>query len=194
MTGVKQILAIIVLALLATACATSPKVTGPRTLLFPLGTYRHTVTIQLKNGTLNGKPDGPHSQRFSGVVNLQKDKLTILALSPFGTTVFRLTENRTTKTVVLETEIAALKKVETQIATYLEPMQLLLSLSVPLPVSDRVTQIRTDKEGWPIEFDLAANQFTHVVLENYDANHIARAARLGTELYDLNVQVDDYAP
>lgn len=180
---------------LVTACATGPKATVlPRTRLFPLGTYRHTVTIRLKSGTLNGNPDGPRSQRFLGVVNLQQDKLTILALSPFGTTVFRLVENRSTGVVDLETEIAALKKVESQIVKYLEPMRVLLSQPVPLSASKSVEQIRTEKDGWPIEFELTTNPSAHVFLENYDERHIARSARILTEFYDLKVGVDDYAP
>lgn len=164
------------------ACSTVSKVpTAPRTLLFPHGTYRHTVTITLLHGTMNGKPDGPRSQRFSGVMSLQEDKLTLLALSPFGSTVFRLTEIRSTKKVTLETEIEAIKNSESQIIKFLAPMRILFSR--PKPLSD-----------WPGNLELSTNPPARAQLADYDANRIARFARITTDEYDLTIKVDDYVP
>ena len=84
--------------LFLSACATKPVPlpAGPRTLLFPFGTYQHLVQLKLAKAP----PKGPQSFDFRGVFVFQKERMKLVALTPFGTTLFRAEEDFKTGEII----------------------------------------------------------------------------------------------
>lgn len=61
-----------------------------RPLLFPPGVYIHKVAIV--------DPEGK-KRKFEGILKLDAEQITVVGLSPFNTTLFKIIEDRKTKTV-----------------------------------------------------------------------------------------------
>ena len=177
--------------LFVTACTSRPILvaTGPRDRLFPFGTYRHSVSVLLKSGTMNGKADGPTTQEFSGLVDIRKERVKVIATSPFGTTLFRLTQVRDGHDLTIETDLEALKKAAPGIKKFMRPVLALLDFPIQNRELPRVIEIpdATDSEhrlGSPV----------HVTLSEYDSRQIPKQAKLKTESFEITVKVDEYVP
>lgn len=182
---------LIVVAIFIMACASQPLIiaAGPRDRLFPFGTYRHSVSVLLKKGTMNGKPEGPTTQQFSGLVDIRKERVKVIATSPFGTTLFRLTQDRDMSEPTMETDLDALKKAAPGIKKFMRPVLALLDFPIRNRELPREIEIpdASDSEnslGGPV----------HVTLSRYDAGQIPKQAKLKTDAFEITVKVDDYVP
>src|SRR5688572_11117891 len=95
--------------LFLTFCTSAPKdPVSPeiiqRESLFPNGTYHHSISLYI----LGPKRDFS----FKGIVSLGDEAVKVMGLSMFGTTEFRLEENRKTGDVTIEFFRETLKKAE----------------------------------------------------------------------------------
>ena len=91
------------------ACVHTPKSTAPA--FFPPGNYRHQVHVEI----LNAPADAPKSLDFQGALKLTHDEIKLVALSPMGTSLFRLTENLKTQEVQKEFYLESMQKNQTQV-------------------------------------------------------------------------------
>lgn len=177
---------------LQTSCAThGPATTAgkpERKVLFPEGTYRHDVRVRLKHANVDGKTE----MHFSGVVVLDSNRVKIIGVSPFGTTLFRLTEERLGRVIKLETEIDAMKKSESKLLEIIRPILSLLTMRLPIPENGDFRVVRSTRDGWPAE--LESNSGHWIGLENYDASDVPRRARIRHDAYETEIKVEDYAP
>jgi len=169
----------LLLLLLAPGCASSPKSVAPpgaeqRVTLFPNGTYRNNVRVLLKNAVVNGKKE----MRFNGVLDLREETIRIVSVSPFGTTVFRLIEDRKTGDVKLETSVDSLKKAESQIKNYYVPIR--TALTLPLSQLSSSRELRVD--GY------------HIQYFDFDSSGIPLKTLIQSDAFDISVGIDSYAP
>ena len=91
-------------ALLLSSCATHRKIIRHGRIaneLFPNGTYVHDVHIEISK---------KEHFDFTGIVKTDKDAIRISALSPVGTTIFRLQEDRTSETINVDIFYDPIKK------------------------------------------------------------------------------------
>lgn len=93
------------LLLLASGCVTTPAV--PPQLL-PSGVYHHDVLLEM---------EGKDPQRFSGLLKIDGAKMTMIMLSPFGTTMARITDDLHEEAETLIIYADEIKPYEDRIAT-----------------------------------------------------------------------------
>ncbi len=97
---------IIALALpLITACVTTPK--EPQRLL-PEGIYHHSVSLEM---------EGKDTQKFAGLLKIAGDRMTMVMLSPFGTTLARITDRVSDEDEKLSVYSDEIKPYEDRMAT-----------------------------------------------------------------------------
>ncbi len=83
----------------------------PAALVFPLGKYRHDVSVHVfKDEEGKAKDYG-----FSGLAETSKETIRLVALSPLGTTVMKINEDRATGQIEIEIFLDRLKKSEDKI-------------------------------------------------------------------------------
>lgn len=104
MNNLKQYFSAILFLFLSSCCVTPVKHISPdeQVLLFPIGVYRHNVQVNIN-----------HIDReilINGVLSRKKEALSIVGLSLFNTTLFKLEENISDGDVSLIIYEDALKK------------------------------------------------------------------------------------
>jgi hypothetical protein len=109
------------------ACTSMGKPKAPplaRTLIFPNGIYHHDVELKVpKTAEHEEKNFG-----FNGVVKISDDTIQVVALSPFGTTAFRITEDRVSHGISDEIYLAQMRKFEPKLLEYYSTLRELLTL------------------------------------------------------------------
>lgn len=150
----------------AIACSSTPKTagisSGSRESLFPFGTYQHKV--ELKISVANSQT---REVSLDGVVALKSDRVQVIGLSGFGTTEFKIYEDRTTGKITIETFREALKKAEPKILEYYSVLRLLLSAKMrgPGEFSDQVSGTKFylsdfDKNSIPMKLEMIHPAFS----------------------------------
>jgi hypothetical protein len=102
----------LVLCLFLSGCSSIQKnfhATGPRTLVFPFGTYKHEISL---------KPTGQDERTFSGVVQIKEETVTVIGLSHFGSTLFRVKEDRKAAKTDVEIYYEPFKKYEDKVREF----------------------------------------------------------------------------
>lgn len=161
-------------ALLA-SCSSSQKHVGgavSQGKLFPDGTYEHKVTILIaaKEGVAERKIE------LTGVVQLKADAIHVVGLSYFGTTAFKIDENRATGEIKTEVFIDQMKKYEAHLKEfYLLLREVLLAQGHP-------QFIRTGNKATPIE----------VRLSGFDQNGIPAEFAIENSNFSVKVRVTGY--
>jgi hypothetical protein len=168
---------ILLFLLLLSACVTKPPQLpeGPRDLLFPHGTYQHLVKVKLTKAP----PKGPQEFEFRGVFVSEQNRLKLVALSPVGTTLFRVEEDLVTHQIKIQTYMEALKKAEDKI------MQ-------SYTVTKKILTLPASKE-WPSEMDFDTPEGkTHLVIDAYDSNKVPSHIKVTNPQYNLEIAVVSY--
>jgi hypothetical protein len=163
--------AVLLAALFTTSCATQKLVETTSDRLFPFGVYEQRIVIT---------PDNPikNAQAFRGILSLQKQKIEVAGLSPFGNTVFRILEEGTepVKTDVFVKELAQFKE---RINDYYFAMRSVLNTARvhPLP-SEMVVQMKSGPKNLKIT--------------KYDGSGIPKEFGFATEAHKITVTVLSY--
>lgn len=163
--------ALYLLLLLLASCSSYQKnfhPVGPRTQVFPNGTYQHEIRLVQKEAG---------NQNFFGIVSIKEDTITVMGLSSFSTTVFKMTENRKTKEIKTEIYVDALKKYEDKFQTFYKVVRELLLLK-----EGTKETVKMVVEGKTIELSLS----------NYDENKVPQNLEIHHPNFDVFVKVVGY--
>src|SRR4051794_31303877 len=91
--------AVLILLFLSSCATAPPRRLDPAQLVFPYGPYRHQVKLHIPKGE-----DGqPKDFAFTSVVETSEEKLQLVALTPFNTTLMKIVETRASGGVKIET-------------------------------------------------------------------------------------------
>lgn len=150
---------------LLSACASQPKAPPPVSdLLYPHGTYKHLVKVQIVQPVKNVD--------LRGMIESKADELKVVGLSNFGTTVFKIDENYKTGELTKEFYVDALKRNEERFMYFYSLLKELL----------------TAPKG-QTEFD---RQGAHFVLTEPDQNQVYRKVAITHPQVNLNIEVTGY--
>lgn len=133
--------------------------------LFPDGTYRHDVTLSLPNG---------QQHHFQGVVKLAPDKIEVVGLSFFNTTVFRVIDDRKGGEPDVHIYVPQLKSQEDKVRSLFGTLRDMLLLP-PGEIEKR-------------ELPGGAK----VSVANYDEKHIPRNLKIEGPKFTVDVKVIGY--
>ncbi len=163
---------------------------GTRDQLFPYGVYKHDV------GLVMAKTDTSPEKKFdfTGVVKVNADQIQLVGLSYFGTTVFKVLEDRKTGEVKTEVFVEQMKKFESKIPEYYSTLRLFLIARLPLVSKLHQLQWnKIDSRGFPLEaatVDLEKNAVFR--FKNYDLNNIPTEITIEHPNFTVAVKVSDY--
>lgn len=167
----KYLAPLITLGLLS--CATYQKTfnySGTRTQVFPSGVYHHQVSLKQK--------DQPE-RTFSGVVQIKEEQITVVGLSTFGNTLFKIMEERATQKVKTEVFVEAFKRYEDKVTDFYRVLRELLLLKM-------------ESEA-PGSFAIQMNgKEVQLFLKEYDENRIPKLLEVKHPFFDLSVKVVGY--
>lgn len=170
-------------------CASPAKHTGidpeKSALLFPNGNYVHQVNLNIPSN-----PD-PSKRKFEfrGAVKIAPETIRIVVLSPVGTTLFKMTEDRATGKLTVENYVSQLKPYESRLADYYASLRVLLTTArhptgsgFRLDERGRPTSLETTVDGRPTKFAFAA----------YDEHQIPTELRVESATFQVDVKVLGY--
>ena len=171
------------LLMLLTQCSSLPQSLtqeGRRTQVFPNGTYYHEISIEPKDRS---------PRKVSGVVQIRKDRIAVVGLSPFSTTLFRIEEDRTTGKVSAEIFHPSLKQYEEKLREFYASLKLLLLL--PLEGEGQQGVKITERGGDKLPREAKSGEIT-LRLSNYDGNQIPREFEILHPNFRVRVKVTGY--
>jgi len=172
---------LLVLSLFFLNACSSKTIKNPeatRSMLFPNGTYQHEVHVRFVH-TVPGQPD--HFD-LSGVVKISNKEVKVIGLSPMNTTLFRLSENRESGQIEVQTYVDSLKKFESHLRDYYLVMRkfLLTPLNSENPEPQ---QAQFDSPSGPVQ----------VFFKNYDQNKIPVKVLVQSPQFEIEIRVVGYA-
>lgn len=173
-------------------CASTPKgktlrtTEAGRSLLFPYGIYRHEVHV-----TLARRPaSGPRDFSFRGLAQIRSEVIRIAVLSPFNTTLLKLTEDRRTGAISTESYSGAFRKLEPRIREYYSTLRLLLTLSLPVSVPGLTVTSRTG-DGLPVEIRSDPDGTVYRFAE-YDGHGLPGRIQIVNSRFTVTIEVSAY--
>ena len=154
--------------------------TAARQLLFPYGTYQHDVDVHLAPDIAAKAKDQPGEFHFRGAVLLSEKEIKVVALSAMGTTLFRISEDRTTGKVETEIYVDALKKVEDRMKEYYGVIREVLTT----PLQENLNEVHVSKEtpAGPTEIDF----------RSFDKNGIPTTVDVENAKFEIRIKVLGY--
>lgn len=173
---------VFLLALTLTGCSISQRsvkneiVDAKRELVFPYGTYKHDVHLEFREPPNLASPNEKVFD-LKGIVKIDEKDIKVAALSPFGTTVFTILENRITDEVKVEVYVESLKKLEPKLREYYAVVRAMLL--APMPLSRELPSELRAKE-------------TLLRFSEYDDNKIPLNVLIEHERFNVNVVVSGY--
>jgi hypothetical protein len=156
--------------LFLTACAhhtVAPIKNETRTTLIPRGTHQQTVTVHVKKGD-------QRQMRFSGVLEVREDHTTLIGLTPFGSTLFRVKDSG--GHIEFETENEQMKKAAPYIQKTFEPIREMLKIPYPPAIREKT---------------IGELHFEFVEM---NAQEMPMKTRVQTPDFDLEIDEVGYAP
>ena len=192
-TAAISLLAVLVAAILPACAPKKIKMIsqgGTRDQLFPNGVYKHDVGLTM------AKTETSEEKKFdfTGVVKVNAELIQLVGLSYFGTTVFKITENRKTNEIKTEVFVEQMKKYESKIPEYYSTLRLFLIASLPLETHPRQLKWnKIDGRGFPLEaqtVDYEKNALFR--FKNYDLNNIPTEISIEHPNFTVQIKVSDY--
>ncbi len=151
-------------AVFSIGCASQLKAPPPSDLTYPHGTYQHKVKVQIQQPTKNVE--------VRGLIESKPEELTVVGISTFGTTVFRIDENYSTGEVTKEFYVDAIRRNEERFMYFYSLIKELL---------------KTPKGK--TEFEAQGARF---MLSNPDQNQVYRTVAITHPQVNLNIEVTGY--
>ncbi len=177
------------LAVLLCGCSSLKVRTNPQSFndrVFPPGKYRHQIDL-----TAIIPPNSEKSFRFSGALRMDESEINVVALSYFGTTLFKIKENLKTGEVSTELYMEQMKPFEPKIRAYYSVLRLVF-LAKTQSDSQLVVKAR-DSSGLPLELEGQVNAETFIFnLSGYDKNKIPNKLKIQSPRFRADVSVEGY--
>jgi hypothetical protein len=184
----KLITVFLIFGLLAGMCGCSSlqkhlSATADRHLLFPPGVYTHQVEIETA---------AQKKYSFRGIVKISADRVTVIGLSPFQTTVFKIDENRKTKEIKADLYEDTLERHRDSLLEFYSTLSAFLTLPKN-GVDPRVKIVARDSQGKLKEIEVTLRgQPTRVRIDHYDTNEIAEQFEIMHPKFNVVVTVVGY--
>jgi hypothetical protein len=154
-------------------------------LLFPYGSYIHQVRL---NVPTNPDPS-KRTFEFRGAVKIAPEIIRIAVLSPVGTTLFKMSEDRATGKVTIENFVPSLKPYEGKLADYYASLRVLLTT----PRRPEGSGFTLDRQGRPLLFETGvAERPTKFEFADYDEHEIPTSLRISSDAFTVDVKVLGY--
>jgi hypothetical protein len=164
------------------SCTTAPKqlkeASLTRKVVIPEGTYNHDVALFIK--------DGNRDLSLKGIVEIGRLRIQVVGLSMFGTTEFRLDEDRTTGSLSVEIYRDSMKPAETKIRGYYQILRQFLTAEKQ---DTRFEVTKTNNHGFPEEMKSKDARF---YLRDYDQNQIPLNVKIEHPDFHVQIKVTDY--
>lgn len=177
--------------LLALGGCSSPQktVSGPISLrhVFPYGNYQHHVALQIPGAAKNL----PRRFEFNGVVQTSEDAIRIAVLSAFGTTAFKINEDRRSGEIKAEIYVDGMKQYEPRLRAYYSTLRLLLLAENPPPARSPVQFQKTNAQGFPLEATVL-KEATLFRFSDYDAHGIPGRIAIEHPQFQVEIEVSGY--
>jgi hypothetical protein len=158
-------------------CA-SPRVTTPgesaKTYVFPYGKYQHNVELTL----FGNAGDAPLHQHLNGVAKIDAKMIQVVGLSPFGTTVFKITDHLNTGKIEDEIYLPQMKAHEDRVLAFYQLLKKLLLLK----------KNPAYQEGSVIEVE-SGTEFTFGA---FDQNQIPKKMTIHSARFEVEIEVTRY--
>jgi hypothetical protein len=189
-------LALIGISLVMAGCASSKRITTSdylsQALIFPYGSYQHHVSIRMQTAA-----EGEKAFNFNGVVQLKPEMIRISALSHFGTTAFRITEDRKTGEIRSEVFVESMKKIEPKIREYYGLLRVLLTASsAPSSNTEKSRSLRWDRKdgvGRLLEATtVGVDPESKLSFLSYDKSGIPEKVLLQSPKFSVEIEVAGY--
>ena len=180
---------LVVLFLIVASCAGAPKTsrvaTSDRDRLFPFGTYRHKVDLTVK---LNSEKN--RSFKLDGIVDLREEKIQVIGISAFGTTEFKIVEDRKSGAISIEIYRDQLKKAENRFRDYYSVLRRLLDAKMKRGADSELVWAEFDETG-PLKLTEARTGSTFY-LSQFDRNKIPTALEVHHREFSALIKVVGY--
>lgn len=170
----------------------SAPISADREQLFPNGTYKHNVRLELEQAP---NPEKPDEKRFDlkGLAQVQPEMIKVVGLSPFGTTLFKITENRATGEINVETYVDSLKRVESKIRDYYSVLRHMMIAPMKPGKRGAMKLAKANSDGLPEVVDLKTrDESATLKFENYDKNKIPQRIQITHPRFKVDVEVAGY--
>jgi hypothetical protein len=154
-------------------------------LLFPYGNYIHQVKLFLP-----GVPDpSKRNFEFRGAVKIAAETIHTVVLSPIGTTILTLTEDRATGKVDIKVFVDSLKTYAGNLTEYYASLRVILTM-LRHPVGNDVT---LDAHGRPVRMKkTVGDRPTQFFFAGYDEHEIPTSLHIENEKFTVDVKVAGY--
>jgi hypothetical protein len=160
----------------------APSVGAAATPLFPLGQYRHDVKIHINETEKSKAKDFS----FQGLAKIEHDKLELVVLSPFQTTLMKIDENRLTGDVQTQVYSDALKKYQDKFTPYYALLRQILVLPRSGEDPIEVTLV-PDPSQSSIQADSLPNE---VVKFSEYRDHVPHLVEMSDPHFSLQMKVE----
>lgn len=137
---------------------------------FPLGLYKHDVQLTIVKSSENF--------HFNGLVRLEPKTIQVVALSPFGITLFKINDDLETNQIKTEIYVDQMKRFEPRILSYYEILKKMLTLKSSAIPAEQI----------PIRLD----DTTLLKVGKYDQNHIPESMKIQNPNYEIEIKVTGY--
>lgn len=92
-------------------------------MVFPYGHYRHQVQLTIH------QPEGDRKISFEGIVETKSERILMVALSPFQTTLMRVEEDRSTGDVTVNCYNEGLRRFQSRFVDYYRAVRQVLLMA-----------------------------------------------------------------
>jgi hypothetical protein len=153
-----------------------PPIATTNELLFPYGHYRHHLTLEI----LHGEDGQSHRYSFDGVAETTPEKIQLVMLSPFNTTLMKVHEDRKSGEVRLETYDSKLRRFENKFVDYYAMLRKIF-LSGPLREGKASITRKLLNEKGELLADLTYSEFKE---------HVPRHVEVKNKFFTLDIEVE----
>jgi hypothetical protein len=174
----KRSLSFLFILVVSLAGCASPRVTTPgesaKTYIFPYGKYQHDVQLTI----LGDAGDTPTHQHLNGLVKIDANTIQIVGLSPFGTTVFKISDHLDTGKIEDEIYLPQLKAHADRVLAFYQVLKKLLLLK----------KDHSYHEGSAIEVEPG----TEFIFGAFDKNQIPKKMTIHSAHFEVEIEVTRY--
>lgn len=152
---------------------------------FPNGQYYHSIHLKILEP---GKDE--REFRFTGAVSIEPDAIHVVGLSPFGTTIFRIDEDRGSGAISAQVYLDAMKKHEQQLRDFYSVIRLLL-----LTKKTAGSDLKRDSLGRPLDANISGpgvESGLHFLFNHYDEHGVPDRVQILAPRFQVDLTVTGY--
>jgi hypothetical protein len=170
----KRLLFLVLFILMSCSTAKKERSSLSGESIFPNGVYQHDVKLDFKMEGAKGK-----SFSFKGVASIGDKEIKIIALSPFGTTLSKIQEDRATGKVTCDIYYPQMKAFEDKLLHYYSIFKEALS-------------VKKIDGKLPERVEYSAKEKALFLFRKYDKNNIPEEIKVQGQKFEALIKVVGY--